>query len=320
MIITVTPNPALDLGGVVDGIIPNEKNYVFNESRFSGGNAINVSRWLTRFQLPNCATGFLGGSVGAEIRSLLDKEEVPHNFVGIKGNTRISITVSNQKNRQQTRLSFPGPKIIPSEVVALKKQIAKIGRQTLLIIGGSFPPGFSVLQLNEIIQLAEKRNIPIIVDVPGRLLQRVRIKNLWLIKPNLTEFHEFTGSKTTDISKLVSQARTLAAGVRLVCITSVNGGALLISKESVWFGKTPNLTIKGTVGAGDSMVAAMASVLWRNKVYCFQGDLEDLMPELLTQGLAAAASTLSASGTALGSASQMRKLVPLIKVKKLKNI
>jgi fructose-1-phosphate kinase PfkB-like protein len=35
-ILTVTPNPALDLGGVVEEIIPNEKNYVEQETRHPG--------------------------------------------------------------------------------------------------------------------------------------------------------------------------------------------------------------------------------------------------------------------------------------------
>jgi len=79
MIITLTPNPALDLGGVVNGIVPNEKNYVLGETRFPGGNAVNVARWLTRLDLPTNATGFLGGGIGSEIKAMLDNDGL-YNF------------------------------------------------------------------------------------------------------------------------------------------------------------------------------------------------------------------------------------------------
>ncbi len=317
MILTITPNPALDLAGVVERITPNEKNYIFNESRYPGGNAVNVARWLTRLRLPVLASGFLGGNVGTEMMSLLSEEGVEHDFVKIKGNTRISITVSDLKTHQQTRLSFQGPRIRSSEIALLKKQIAVLPRESLLIIGGSFPPGFSPSHLNQMIHSAERRKIPIIVDIPGPLLKQARYSDLWLIKPNLSEFHELTGSKTTRISSLIAEAREVAAGVRLVCISSVDGGALLISNKAAWFGKTPKITVKSTVGAGDSMVAAMASVLWKKKVYEFQGDLDQLMPMLLTQALAAAAATLSTPGTALGSAQKMRSFIPDIHVRKI---
>jgi tagatose 6-phosphate kinase len=67
---TVTPNPALDLSGLVDDLKPNEKSYVYDSTRWPGGNSINVARILTRLHVPVLATGFLGGSVGQEIRGL----------------------------------------------------------------------------------------------------------------------------------------------------------------------------------------------------------------------------------------------------------
>ena len=44
MIYTITPNPALDIGGSVEQLITDEKNYVFDEIRSAGGNGINAAR------------------------------------------------------------------------------------------------------------------------------------------------------------------------------------------------------------------------------------------------------------------------------------
>src|SRR4051812_19529252 len=105
MIYSFTPNPALDLGGFVDEIIPNEKAYVDHESRAPGGNAINSARVMKRLGAPVVATGFLGGGIGDELKSLLDREKVNHHFIPIRESTRVNITVSNRKTHLQTRLS-----------------------------------------------------------------------------------------------------------------------------------------------------------------------------------------------------------------------
>jgi len=93
VVCTITPNPALDLSGIVDSIKPNEKNYIRNEQRYPGGNAINAARILKRLGVPVVASGFLGGSTGNEIFQLLKAEELKQHFIQIKESSRINITV-----------------------------------------------------------------------------------------------------------------------------------------------------------------------------------------------------------------------------------
>src|SRR3954468_2262947 len=120
-VLTFTPNPTLDLGGVVDNLIPNEKCYVYAQTKSPGGNAINAARILTRLGIPTVATGFLGGSIGEEIKALLADEGVKGKWIKIKGATRLSVIVSNKSDHMQTRLSFPGPRISAGEKRSLFK-------------------------------------------------------------------------------------------------------------------------------------------------------------------------------------------------------
>ena len=317
MIFALTPNPTLDLSGVVDELIADEKNYVQSELRFPGGNAINVSRLLTRMNVPVTAIGFLGQSVGNEVKSLLDKEKVKHSFININGNTRISVTVLNLKTNQQTRLSFHGPKIITNENKKLRDQVLKIPQSSMLIIGGSFPPGFLVSQANFLIRSSRMRGIPIIVDVPGKILSKIKMNGLLLIKPNLHEFQDYIGSKVNSISSIAKLARKLALKVGLVCISSVEGGALLVSRDFVWFGIIPKINVKTTVGAGDSMIAGMSALLWQKNITIKNCNDDDLIPELLRHGLAAAAATLITSGSKLGEVKTIKKFMKNILVRKI---
>ena len=313
-IYTLTANPALDLSGVVDRIVPNEKNYVYAETRYPGGNAINVARLLTRSSIPVCATGFLGGSVGNEIRGLLDKEHVEHDFIEVRGQTRISITVSNKKTHQQTRLSFPGPKIQKKEITSLCNRISKTSQGSWLVIGGSCPPGFSTRDLNQVIHIAQSRKMHIVLDVPGSLLKTANLNGLVLIKPNLTEFQELIGKKVTSMNAIVDAAKKIAQKVRFVCVSSVNGGALLVSRDSLWFGTPPPIKIRSTVGAGDSMVAGMVAELWKTRANNGAATEGKLEPQLLRRGLAFAATTLSTEGTKLGNSKDIKKLYPKVKI------
>jgi 1-phosphofructokinase family hexose kinase len=312
LIYTITPNPVLDISGVVDELVTDEKNYVRSEERFPGGNAINVARLLTRLGVPVTATGFLGQSVGREIEDLLDVEKVRHSFVPIADHTRISVTVSNSKTHLQTRLSFAGPTVKQIEIQQLKKRVAALSSRSTFVLGGSFPPGFKISDAKQLIKAARKRDIPVIVDVPGDLLRKLDLKGVTLIKPNLVELQELIGRKLTTVTSVARAARRLATKVDLVCVSSVEGGAILASRDFVCFGKTPPIKIKTTVGAGDSMVAGMVAELWNRKTTIYND--REFVSELLRRGLAAAAATLSTSGTTLGRARDVVKYYGRIKV------
>lgn len=308
IVCTVTPNPALDLSGIVENLIPNEKSYVHDESRWPGGNAINVARILARLKIPVLATGFLGGGNGQEVKILLDEEGVQNQFIKIQNQTRINVTISNNSDHKQTRLSFAGPQIHRTEKDQLFHFLRMKTKISLLVIGGSLPKGFSQTDLIQILRIANKRKIRTIVDCPGLVLHKVLNQNPFLIKPNLEEFQELVGKKVKSIGSVQDQAKKLLDKVLLICVSSVEGGALLITRQGSVFGRIPEIEIKSTVGAGDSMVGAMVAQLYKKN---------ESPPELLRWGLAASAATLSKSGTTLGSRTQIQDFYKKTKVEVL---
>ena len=315
MLVTLTPNPALDLGGIVNQLIPNEKSYVHHETRFPGGNGINAARMAKKMGLRVVAGGFLGGGIGQEVEKLLKREGVRSQFIKISGSTRISVTVSNRKTHLQTRLSFPGPQILSREVEKLSRWLAPIESPSILVLGGSLPPGFSMNRLKLMTQELRRRGIDVIMDMPAKELRPLIGSYPLLIKPNLIEFQELTHEYVQSLASVLKAARKLTSRVSWVCVSSIEGGAVLLSRDQAWFGETPKIAIKTTVGAGDSMVGAMASVLSR----CDPGlrASSRLGESLLRWGLSAAAATLTTPGTQLGDYSQMKKFYPKIRIREI---
>lgn len=312
MIITLTPNPALDVSGTVAELVPNEKSYVSHEIRLPGGNGINAARIAHRLGGEVLATGFLGGSSGEEFSKLLATEKIPHHFIKIQDKTRTNITISLESSHEQTRLSFSGPNIKRKETTALL-HFLEYSLPSMVIIGGSLPGGVSSSFIKKIVKAFNQRDIPVFVDVPGKILKEVIASKPYFIKPNLTEFQEMTGKKITKISDVLKEARKISHLIPLQCISSVEGGALLVTNNHAWHGKIPKIKVQSTVGAGDSMVGAMAYAFVKgNRV------LNELICErMLRLGLAAACATLSNKGLTMGSRSSIKDFYPQIIIKRI---
>lgn len=314
MIWTVTPNPALDLSGVVDALVADEKNYVDRELRSPGGNAINAARVIHRLGVAVTATGFLGPSVGAEVRRLLEAEGLRTRFVPVAEDTRINVTVSNRATHHQTRLSFPGPHVTPAEFARLRTLLSRAS-PSLAVIGGSLPPGVNIGAIVRLMETLRRRRVETVLDVPGAILKPLLRARPILIKPNLEEFHALTGTRVRSLSAVIREARRLRPAPVLTCVSSVAGGAVLIGETRAWFGKTPPLRSRSSVGAGDSMVGAMAAKLLERRLTSREALSEsEEGAELLRWGLAAACATLTTPGTQLGSAREILRFLPKIAI------
>lgn len=315
MIYTVTPNPALDACGVIDRLVPDEKNYVQQVTHYPGGNGINVARVLTRLRVPCVASGFLGGSVGDEIRDILNSEGVQESFVKIRGATRMSVTVTQTQTNCQTRLSFPGPVILSSEAERLESQVRKLHFSSILMCGGSLPGAYPIKRVATLMAIAQKKRIPVVIDCPGKILRPLLKGRPTLIKPNIFEFQDLLGKKLRSVDAVASAASRLSRSVRFICVSSVDGGALLITQKGTWYGKGKKIKKCSTVGAGDSMVGGMLYQLVPELGR--QERWDDLAPELLRWGIAAGMATASNPTGVLGQAADMRSFVKAVRIKKI---
>ena len=308
-ILSITPNPALDLSGIVNSLQPNEKSYVADETRAPGGSAVNVARILNRLGAPVVASGFLGGYVGEEVENLLEHEGLISNFIRIRGSTRINVTISNNHDHLQTRLSFAGPKINKLELHKFFKLFESFQNIKLLTVGGSLPTGFSCTHVRRLILRAKEKGVHSVIDCPGEILKKIISAQPFLIKPNLNEFHELTETRVKTLASVQKQARKLLDQVPFICVSSVENGTLLVTRQGSYFGSLPKIEIRSTVGAGDSMVAAMMYQIFKGN---FLGE------DLLRWGLAGSAATLSQPGTILGSRAQIHRFLHQVRVKQVR--
>jgi fructose-1-phosphate kinase PfkB-like protein len=99
----------------------------------------------------------------------------------------------------------------------------------------------------------------------------------------------------------------VARGAQGVVISLGAEGALATDGQTDWLALPPPVELRSTVGSGDSMVAGLAVALARGEP----------LASGLQLGTAAGAATAMVSGTALGTADEVRDLVPRVRLTRL---
>ena len=107
MILTLTMNPAVDIGYTVETLKMDTVNRTQKVSKTPGGKGLNVSRVLKQLGSPVLATGLLGGHIGAFIKEKLDEVALENNFYPIQSETRNLRGRSYHYTRRTSR--FPRP-------------------------------------------------------------------------------------------------------------------------------------------------------------------------------------------------------------------
>jgi tagatose 6-phosphate kinase len=242
MIVTVTPNLALDVTYELPELRPGHAHRVRAVHSRAGGKGVNVARVLASLGHDVMVLGLAGGLTGDAVRADLDASGLAHDLVPSAEETRRTVTVV--AGGEATLLGEPGPVIGTDEWAALE---ARIPDADVLVVSGSLPPG---VDADAVARLAA-RDIPVIVDTSGEPLWRAA-PYAWAVKPNAEELAAVTGTDDP-----VAGARML--GARTVVVSLGAEGLLAVTGEEVHRAPPPQVVTGNPTGAGDAVVAALAA-------------------------------------------------------------
>lgn len=310
MIYTLTLNPSLDRTITVSNLIIGEVINRAEEVRDDpGGKGINVCRVLHRLGQESLALGFLGGYTGKWVRELLNQEGIRHDFLEIKGQTRINILIYDWSKNRRLKVNEQGPEISPSEVSQLQERIRRLHPlPEFLILSGSLPPGVPVDIYRKIILLVKSYGVKTVLDSEGLPLSLGVEGRPYLIKPNRQETEGLLGKKLRTRDDFLNAAFTLRRqGIEVVSISRGARGAILVCSQGCWEAVPPPVSVRSTVGAGDSFLAGLVLSLTENKDPA----------EALRFAVAAGTASVLSPGTGLCEREQVEKLLSLINVRRV---
>jgi 1-phosphofructokinase family hexose kinase len=262
-IITVTPNPAVDLSYHVAGITPGSSHRVAAPLSRAGGKGLNVARVAHQLGHPVLALAPSGGAVGAEFAAELRSSGVPHRLVPVAAETRRSIALVDTVGGETSIFNEQGSPLEPAEWKALAAAVVEAldGQDAGVLVGsGSLPPGVPADFYPTLVRLAHDAGIPAVVDTSGPGIIAAARAGADLLKPNNHELLEATGE-----SSLEAAARQLIAlGARTVLVSAGAEGMLAFHHAApggYWSARLPEPLSGNPTGAGDAGVAAAAVAL-----------------------------------------------------------
>jgi 1-phosphofructokinase family hexose kinase len=171
MIITITPNPAMDESYATREFRPGRWFRAHKVVRAPGGRGVNVSIILKQLGYDSVATGFTAGHTGSYIRDDLLSRGVTTNFVNIKGESRTNTFIRDETGGMETAVTEEGPAIFQDAIERFFWNLERLlPRATAVHMGGSLPPGVPDDFFKKAIDMVKRKNIPVYVDSSGPAL------------------------------------------------------------------------------------------------------------------------------------------------------
>lgn len=268
-ILTLTMNPALDVSTSVPFVVPDRKLRCDQPRYEPGGGGINVARAAHRFGAEVLAWFPAGGPAGDRLRQLLREEGVPQTVVTTRGWTRENSNVLEQASGRQFRFCMPGAALDESEWRPfLDDDVIPDPAPAFLVASGSLPPGVPADFYAELATRARAHGRRLVLDTSGEPLARAVDAGVYLLKPSLREFRALTGATAEDETALVAlavDAVTRRRWCEVLVLSLGAAGALWVSADGGARLAAPAVPVQSTVGAGDSMVAAIVHALARGR-------------------------------------------------------
>ena len=307
MIVTVTLNPAMDKTIILDGMDIGEVNRADSIRNDIGGKGVNVSKVLKVFGTDTIATGFLGGISEAIFRRELEKIGIEDRFISIQGNTRTNIKLIDRKNNTNTDINEPGP-FIRSEELKMFIQVfdEAVHEGDLVVLSGGIPLNIPSDIYGRLTKITNQRGAKVIVDAEGEALHHALEEIPYMIKPNEKELSAFLGKEILSEEEIIEEAKNFVKeGIQKVLVSRGDKGSIFVTRDSVFIGRGIKVKVKSTVGAGDSMVAAL--------VYAEERKFNDYETLVLAQATGAAAVTTE--GTEACTSEEVKKYLMIAREK-----
>lgn len=310
MIITVTINPAVDKTVEIEELKYGELNRFKNVISDAGGKGINVSKAIKALGGNSIASGFIGGSNGVFIETALNELNINCDFIHIQQNTRSNLKIV-ENNGRVTELNEPGSKILPNEIDNLIEKLESYANNSsLFVLSGSVPDSVDKNIYKILIEKLKLKGAKILLDADGELFLNGLKAKPNIIKPNRYELENLynLNHKASDNELIKIGSDILKNGIDLVAISLGKEGAIFIDKNNIIKCNALDVKSHSTVGAGDSMVAALAFGIDNNL------DFENCI-KLAMAASAGAVTTIGTKPPTLDLINQLQKQVELNNLK-----
>lgn len=269
MILTVTPNPAVDVTYHLDELRPGAVHRVDDVVSRAGGKGINVARVLRQLGVASEAVLLGSGGKARRIVAELGEQGVLATPVG-RMSVRRTVVV-HAGDGTTTSLWEPGsapddPAAAVTDLLAVvADRLARTGseRPQALTVSGSLPPGVPAEVPARIGALAAAAGVPAVLDLDGPALAAAVAGGTAVLTPNTEELERLTGRSPTSVPDVAALAAGLVATAVPLVVATLGGDGLVVARRGspAVHAVLARPVAGNPTGAGDAVVAAVAVLL-----------------------------------------------------------
>lgn len=308
MVLSVCMSPCKDVTIELDSLIVGKTNVVKTKTVTLGGKALNVAVGVARLGEVSHATGFMYEDGGDEFEAALTREKVTYDFVNCAGRVRENYKFIDGRS-MLTEVNDVGGSVEAEKLDLLEEKVRTLSESyAVTVVSGGIPRGVKANSYERLLRAVSPKSLRIADATGDRLISALRA-GVDLVKPNLDELENTLGKKIESKEELLAGCNELIRrGAKRVLLSMGDNGALITDGERSYYCKSLNVAVNSTVGAGDSMVAAVALRMAR------KADL----PELLRAGVAAGTAAVANPERNLFTKEKYREVYAGLKVVELK--
>ncbi len=259
MIYTVTLNPCVDKTLNVEKAVVGGTNRVLSFDKSVCGKGINTAVAINNLGYKVCAIIY-EYTEGISAEAFLTGNGIQCKAINVPGEIRTNVKIYDRSTSVTTEYNEKGHPISSADAEKMFALITdSINKGDVLVISGSTPPGIPTGFYRDVIIMAKKKGVYTILDADGDLMRLGLEAKPDLIKPNRDELSKLMETEIKTMGQAIECAEKLIrSGIGSVCVSMGKEGAIYL-RDGVCLKAVNRINaVKGTVGAGDSMVAGFS--------------------------------------------------------------
>ena len=305
----MTLNPAVDKTLIIPEFTIDAVNRVAQVQLDPGGKGINVSKSVYALGGDTVCLGIVGGSTGAYIQAALEEMGLRQDMVVTNQPTRTNTKIVDLIKKTNTDINEAGASVSEADLQQVWGKLMCAARPgDTVVFAGKNPPGTPDDLLAHWTKDLRTAGIHVCLDTVGMPMLLAMEEQPSVIKPNQEELEALVGKALPSDDQILSAARKIAvSGIGLVAVSMGADGAMFVTQDEAVRTYSPKVDALSTVGAGDSMMAAIA--------YCLERGYD--LEQTAKWATAVAAATVQVSGSRPAELAQILPLVGQIKTKNI---
>ncbi len=303
MILSVCPNPSIDTYAWLDNFEVGGVNRIKKLEEYPGGKGVHVALAIAELGVSSKLLANWAGNNGDWIKKECSKRNIEISGIQLPGNNRKCYTFrSKNLDFQNTELLEPGPSLYAKNLIEFKDKFkSDIANASLISMSGSWPKNAPNDAYAQLIEIARKSNVKVILDCSGIQLEEALKKGFFGLHLNQHEAIKLCGS-----SNIKDLLKKLNGKVKMVALTKGKDGLDLFYKGQILTSNVAINNVVSTVGSGDCLTAGIAFAV--SKKFGIE--------KIAAYGAACGAANCLSEALGMFKKEDVEKLLPKVQIKK----